>query len=96
MSKQGKEEGSMKLRGDRNQCQGCKLYFNSSHAFERHRTGEFGNDRRCMAETEMRLRGMVLGPDGFWRGSAMPHDWLRVTAEHESGRPLKRSTARKD
>lgn len=62
----------MKLTGDRNQCQGCKRYFNSSHAFDKHRTGEHGKDRRCMSDSEMFGRGMVLGADGFWRGSAMP------------------------
>ena len=62
----------MKLRGDRNQCTGCGAYFNSSRAFEKHRTGAHGVDRRCMTAEEMMARGMVLGADGFWRGSAMP------------------------
>ena len=31
----------MKLTGDRNQCQACKEYFNSTHAFDKHRTGDF-------------------------------------------------------
>lgn len=66
----------MNLRGDRNQCQGCKAYFNSTHAFDKHRTGEHGIDRRCMTVDEMKARGMVLGADGFWRGSAMPQrEW---------------------
>lgn len=62
----------MKLRGDRNQCTGCSAYFNSSRAFEKHRVGEFGKDRRCLTSDEMQAKGMVLGTDGFWRGSAMP------------------------
>lgn len=59
------------LRGDRNQCGSCGELFNSSHAFEKHRIGEHGHDRRCMSRDEMVARGMVLGADGFWRGSAM-------------------------
>lgn len=60
------------LRGDRNQCSGCGLLFNSSRAFDKHRTGDHGKDRRCMTPDEMTAKGMVLGKDGFWRGSAMP------------------------
>lgn len=62
------------LRGDRNQCGGCHALFNSSHAFDKHRTGEHGDGRRCLRDDEMRDKGMVLGADGFWRGSAMPAD----------------------
>ena len=62
----------MKLRGDRNQCQGCKVYFNSTTAFDKHRVGEFGGGRRCLSEDEMLAKGMVLGASGFWVGSRMP------------------------
>ncbi len=64
----------MKLRGDRNQCPTCGLYFNSTNAFEKHRTGAIGIDRRCRTQAEMLERGMVLGADGFWRGSARPEE----------------------
>jgi len=59
------------LRGDRNQCPACSELFNSTHAFDKHRTGDM-NDRRCMTVEQMEKRGMVRGADGFWRGSAMP------------------------
>lgn len=59
----------MILRGDRNQCPSCGAYFNSTHAFEKHRTGRFGLDRRCLTAEEMSARGMILKADGFWRGS---------------------------
>lgn len=57
------------LRGDRNQCPACNEYFNSTHAFEKHRHGEYGIDRRCLTADEMTAKGMHLGSDGFWRGS---------------------------
>ena len=66
-----------KLNGDRNQCQGCKEYFNSTHAFDKHRTGEHGKSRRCLSSEEMALNGMFLGPDGFWRGSAMTNNFYK-------------------
>jgi hypothetical protein len=60
-----------KLKGDRNQCQGCKEFFNSTGAFDKHRTGQHGVDRRCMTLEEMLAKEMHLGDDGFWRGSKM-------------------------
>lgn len=64
------------LRGDRNQCSGCHEYFNSTHAFEKHRIGQHGVDRRCMTPDEMRAHGMHIGADDFWRGSVMPSSVL--------------------
>jgi hypothetical protein len=61
-----------KLNGNRNQCAACGKYFNSNGAFDKHRTGQHGVDRRCMTTDEMLEQGMVLGEDEFWRGSAMP------------------------
>jgi hypothetical protein len=59
------------LRGNRNQCSVCKRYFNSNTAFDAHRTGHHGVDRRCMTEEEMMAVGMILRPDGFWIASEM-------------------------
>lgn len=59
------------LRGNRNQCSACKRYFNSNTAFDMHRTGQHGVDRRCMTTTEMEAIGMILRSDDFWIGSAM-------------------------
>ena len=69
-----------RLSGDRNQCTGCGAYFNSTHAFDKHRTGSHGVDRRCLTPDEMTARGMVLGADGFWRGSAMPANVLEAVS----------------
>jgi hypothetical protein len=56
----------MKLTARRNQCQGCKEYFNSTSAFDMHRTGRFGIDRRCMTPAEMNRLGMLVNSSGFW------------------------------
>jgi hypothetical protein len=65
----------MKLLGEsRNQCQGCKGYFNSITAFEKHRTGEHGKNRRCRTEQEMLSLGMDVNEDGFWVSKKMPVD----------------------
>ena len=56
------------LKGDRNQCPTCKEYFNSTFAFNKHRVGEFGKDRRCRTVEEMTELGMSKKPDGFWIG----------------------------
>ena len=54
------------LTGQRNQCPGCGLYFNSNVAFDKHRTGKHGVDRRCRSEQEMIDKGMALNSAGFW------------------------------
>jgi hypothetical protein len=70
--RQSKWVSTMKiLRGDRNQCQLCKQYFNSTGAFDKHRTGQHGVNRRCKTPEEMVQSGMVMKPDGFWIGSPM-------------------------
>lgn len=61
----------MKLTSDRNQCQACKAYFNSTSAFDKHRTGDFGHDRRCLTEPEMLAKGMAKNSAGFWVGKPM-------------------------
>lgn len=62
----------MKLTGDRNQCPTCEKYFKSTAAFSKHRTGEFGRDRRCMTTEEMFGKGMALNAAGFWVTAANP------------------------
>ncbi len=57
------------LRGDRNQCGSCGELFNSSAAFDKHRMGDFGKDRRCRSQEEMRGKGMAKNAAGFWIGS---------------------------
>lgn len=60
------------LSGDRNQCAGCSEYFNSSFAFDKHRTGDFGISRRCITKEEMISKGMAVNAAGFWISAAMP------------------------
>ena len=70
------------LKGDRNQCQSCKEYFNSTGAFEGHRTGKHGVDRRCRTVNEMIERGYSKNKLGFWIASKMPESLLeKITGE---------------
>ena len=73
----------MRLTGQRNQCQGCKQYFNSNTAFDMHRIGKHGHGRRCMTPEEMQAKGISLNATGFWIGSTMP-DYLR--SKHEDAK----------
>jgi len=57
---------SRRLTGDRNQCPACGKYFNSTKAFDKHRTGRYGVDRGCLDESEMQSRGMIENACGFW------------------------------
>jgi hypothetical protein len=60
------QEGIMRLTGSRNQCQSCKQYFNSVTAFDKHRIGEHGVNRRCRTPEEMTALGMLVNHAGFW------------------------------
>jgi hypothetical protein len=59
------------LSGDRNQCPSCGELFNSTYAFDKHRTGSFGVDRRCMTAHEMKACGMSKNSDLFWISQKM-------------------------
>lgn len=59
------------LRGDRNQCPTCGEYFNSTRAFDKHRTGGFSpNTRRCLNTVEMSASGMVKNQADWWVSKA--------------------------
>lgn len=47
------------------------MFFNSVTAFDKHRTGEYGVDRRCMTVDEMTANGMSVNEAGYWIGSSM-------------------------
>lgn len=58
---------------DKCKCSVCGKYFNSTYAFDKHRTGPYGwNTRRCYSTIEMEEIGMV--DKGYWVGSEMPPD----------------------
>lgn len=61
-----RKEAIMHLTGSRNQCPSCKQYFNSNTAFDKHRTGKHGVNRRCMTVQEMTALGMLVNHAGFW------------------------------
>lgn len=73
----------MKVSGDRNQCASCDQYFNSTAAFDKHRIGVFGYDRRCADLSEMRAKGMVKNAAGYWITAANPMNFaVRSNREH--------------
>lgn len=48
------------------QCTGCGEYFNSPAAFDMHRVGEPGVNRRCWTVAEMRAAGMSTNDRDLW------------------------------
>lgn len=74
----------MKLGGSRNQCQGCKQYFNSQRVFDRHRTGPYGGGRRCRTTEEMLEKGWMKNADGFWIAEMHTRASILRGEEHES------------
>jgi hypothetical protein len=68
--------GNLRVSGDRCRCNpttgGCGEYFNSTYAFDQHRTGEHGVTRRCLTVPEMEARGFVRNATGYWITKASP------------------------
>jgi len=56
----------MKVSHTKCQCTECKHFFKSTFAFDKHRAGTHGADRRCMSEDEMRAKGMDRNQAGYW------------------------------
>lgn len=54
------------LYTDTCRCTGCGEYFNSPAAFDKHRVGEPGIDRRCWTPAEMRAHGMSKNDRDLW------------------------------
>lgn len=76
------KEHIMKLNGDRNQCMVCKEYFNSTYAFDKHRTGQYEDfGRRCFSPEEMIKMGMEKNSDGFWVTSRSKHTVCRSSID---------------
>lgn len=83
------------LAGDRNECPTCKELFNSSTAFDMHRTGEYErrdpkgkllspSTRRCLSIEEMSEKGMLKNARGFWITRARdPKDFSQDDEEEE-------------
>ena len=73
----------MRLTSSRNQCQGCKQYFNSNTAFDTHRTGEHGVNRRCRTPEEMTALGMLINNAGFWI-TEQRNDYMDIGSSEQS------------
>ena len=60
----------LRLTGAKNCCPTCGAYFRNNRAFDDHRVGDYGANRRCLTELEMFLLGMSPNDDGFWRDAS--------------------------
>jgi hypothetical protein len=65
-----------RLTGSRCLCRGCGEYFNSVHAFDRHRIWVSPTVQRCLTHEEMVGKGMSINSSGFW--ITEPHRKHRV------------------
>lgn len=72
---------SRTLRGDRCLCRACGQYFNSTAAFDKHRTGKYRQftdlgpeTRRCRTVEEMLQCGMSKNSADYWITSKMHPD----------------------
>ena len=80
-----------RLTGNRCLCRGCGQAFNSLSGFERHRVGDYGVDRRCLAPGDLSAKGWSRNAKGFWSRSA-PHagaEW-RIGPQKDAPAPTQR------
>lgn len=70
------------------QCGGCRRYFTSVYAFDKHRAGP-ADARRCLTKEEMLAAGMAVNERGLWVSSAMPEGVVVTTraSDHTLGGP---------
>jgi hypothetical protein len=66
------------LTGDSNQCRSCNQWFNSTAAFDKHRTGNFDGSRRCLTTEEMHARNFGKTATGFWLAPIATKDRERL------------------
>ncbi len=74
------KNSTRRLQGHHCQCASCGEQFNSTTAFDRHRVGRPGVDRRCLSEFEMRLVCMSISSTGWWIASP----YARLSHRHPS------------
>lgn len=55
-----------RLTGNRCQCAACGQRFNSLSAFDAHRRGRHGPERRCLTAEDLTARGWLVNAAGFW------------------------------
>lgn len=65
------------LTGDHCRCAACGEHFNSTAAFDMHRIGKPGVDRRCRTPDAMRAAGMAVNRTGWWVTNLQPEDAVR-------------------
>ena len=81
---------SRKIGGPRSggHCMTCHLSFATDKAFDKHRTGAYGVDRRCLTTEEMLalVKPMRLLDNGRWStGNSSPADLARLAKLKSAG-----------
>ena len=73
------EQKTRVLRGNRCQCTVCLEYFNSAYAFDKHRVGKHGVNRRCLKVYRMYEAGMSMNEGGFWISGVRERDTIKAS-----------------
>jgi hypothetical protein len=66
MSSINHRDPKLPLGSDKCRCMACGLYFNSTFAFDGHRIGRIGLDRRCRTGDQLKALGWCLSSTGHW------------------------------
>jgi hypothetical protein len=68
-----------------NQCPTCGELFNSIFAFDWHRTGQFGKDRRCLTIDEMKAKKMAKNRYDRWVSSSFEDSGEHYNKKKQDG-----------
>jgi hypothetical protein len=80
-----------RLREDRNQCPTCQEFFKSSKAFDQHRVGVIGINRRCLTTAEMQARNFGRTTDAFWCSPVAQKDRERLNQIRARGKDKRKA-----
>jgi hypothetical protein len=66
MSSRNSRDPMLPHGSDKCQCPACAMFFNSTYAFDMHRTGRVGRDRRCRTADELVSLGWSRNKTGHF------------------------------
>jgi hypothetical protein len=76
-----------RLRGDNQcKCSACGELFATVSTFDRHRTGNYDDGRRCLSLGEMLAKGWIQNGAGFWIRGHRPNIALGLSQSAQNRR----------
>lgn len=76
-----------RLRGNNQcRCSACGELFATVATFDKHRTGDYSNGRRCLIRSEMLAKGWIQNASQFWIRGRRPNIALLLSPRAQNRR----------